>query len=65
MRGGYGLKLLNIRKQPEKIKEFPVILRRVFPGVVVKTGCSARRFRAGNEVSNCVRSVTIETRYWM
>ena len=33
MREEYGLKLLNIRRQAEKIKEFPLILERDFSDV--------------------------------
>ena len=60
MREGYGSKLLNIRRQAEKIEEFPLILGRDFSGVVVKAGRLVKRFRVGDEVSDCVRSVTIQ-----
>ena len=60
MREGYGSKLLNIRRKAEKIEEFPLILGRDFSGVVVKTGRLVKRFRVGDEVSDCVRSVTIQ-----
>ena len=33
MREEYGLKLLNLRRQAEKIKEFPLILERDFSDV--------------------------------
>ncbi|TNM94867.1 hypothetical protein fugu_017626 [Takifugu bimaculatus] len=54
MRGGYGAKLLNLRRDPLSVvnsdREFPLILGRDVSGVVVDCGSEVTHFFPGDEV---------------
>uniref|UniRef100_UPI0037E7CCB3 reticulon-4-interacting protein 1 homolog, mitochondrial-like isoform X2 n=1 Tax=Semicossyphus pulcher TaxID=241346 RepID=UPI0037E7CCB3 len=54
MRGGYGAKLLKLRKDPMSVKdndsEFPLVLGRDVSGVVVDCGSEVTHFFPGDEV---------------
>ncbi|KAK2856140.1 hypothetical protein Q5P01_004875 [Channa striata] len=53
MRGGYGAKLLQLRRSPVSVKdrpEFPLILGRDVSGVVVDCGSGVTHFSPGDEV---------------
>ncbi|CAL8315593.1 unnamed protein product [Lota lota] len=54
MRGGYGAKLLKLRREPMSVmqndSEFPLILGRDVSGVVVECGSQVTHFAPGDEV---------------
>ncbi|GAA6220654.1 reticulon-4-interacting protein 1 homolog, mitochondrial-like [Lates japonicus] len=54
MRGGYGAKLLKLRRDPMSVmdsdSEFPLILGRDVSGVVVDCGSEVTHFAPGDEV---------------
>uniref|UniRef100_A0AAX7SZE6 Enoyl reductase (ER) domain-containing protein n=1 Tax=Astatotilapia calliptera TaxID=8154 RepID=A0AAX7SZE6_ASTCA len=56
MRGGYGAKLLKLRRDPLSVMdndtEFPLILGRDLSGVVVDCGSGVTHFALGDEVSH-------------
>ncbi|CAL9692533.1 unnamed protein product [Knipowitschia caucasica] len=53
MRGGYGAKLLQLRREPLALggrNEFPLVLGRDVSGVVLECGAEVTHFRPGDEV---------------
>lgn len=63
--GGYGAKLLNVRRDPLSVvnsdREFPLILGRDVSGVVVDCGSEVTHFFPGDEVGPALkRHVSLE-----
>lgn len=56
--GGYGAKLLNLRRDPLSVvngnSEFPLILGRDVSGVVVECGSEVTHFVPGDEVGSAL-----------
>lgn len=56
--GGYGAKLLNLRRDPMPVsdsdREFPLILGRDVSGVVVDCGSEVTHFVPGDEVGGAL-----------
>lgn len=57
--GGYGAKLLNLRRDPLSVvnsdREFPLILGRDVSGVVVDIGSEVTHFFPGDEVGPALK----------